>query len=166
MALPLSDPTDIDVDIYILLGPDFDLVFVSMIVSILFLPRNLASHTESNVVLDWSSFVGDGLWVVPCCIFYFLSYGFLNVSLWISRSNGCLYTIDGDVVIRSRAFPRTMSSQCSLAQDRLVHRAGWELGSSALAFTKEWWHSTYIFPSTYSHLSASAMILPLKLAVA
>ena len=75
MALPLSDPIDIGVDIYILLGPYLDLVFVSMIVSILFLPRNLASRTESNVVLDWSSFVSDGLWVVPCCIFYFLSYG-------------------------------------------------------------------------------------------
>ena len=68
LALPLSDP------IYILLGLDLDFIFVSMIVSILFPPRNLALRTESNVVLDWSSFVSDGLWVVPCCIFCFLSY--------------------------------------------------------------------------------------------
>ena len=35
---------------------------------------SLVPHTESNVILDWSSFVGDGLGVVPGSIFNFLSY--------------------------------------------------------------------------------------------
>lgn len=38
--------------------------------------------------------------------------------------------------------------------------------SLALDFTKERRYFTYMFPSTYSQLSASAMTLPLKVAVA
>lgn len=43
-----------------------------------------------------------------------------------------VFTIDSDVVIRSITLPRAVRSQRSLAEDRLVHRAGRKLLSLAL----------------------------------
>ena len=63
------------------------------------LSRSLILPTKGNVVLDWSSSVGDGLWIVPGGVFCFLSYGFSVSAFDLALEWLSMHTIDGDVVI-------------------------------------------------------------------
>ena len=60
---------------------------------------SLTLPTEGDMVLDRSSLVGEGLWVVPGSIFCFLAYESSMSALDLAFERLSTLTIDGDTVI-------------------------------------------------------------------
>ena len=97
LALPLSEQTYTTT--YASYSDLISTLVLSDNLSARSLSRSLPPLTEGNVVLDRSSFVGEGLWVVPGSVFCFLSYGISISALDLTLERSYMPTIDGDAVI-------------------------------------------------------------------